>query len=237
MGPMGTSDDVMIARGEAERTSTRLTLERLRRKESLTGGGPDGNELLTAVNGAILIVLLAVLGFTIPQLRQLIWLHLFLGLLLIGPVLLKMASTGYRFAHYYARDPEYRRKGPPEIALRLTAPIVVLSTIGVFVTGIWLLIVGPGNRNPMLMLHKVTFIVWIVFMSLHVLGHLPEVANALGIGGREAANRVEETPGTAGRGIALTGAIVGGLVLAVVLIPEFAAWTAHGVFLHHHHDG
>jgi hypothetical protein len=237
MVPMGTSDDVIIARGEAERTSARLTLDRLRRRESLTGGGPDGNELLTAVNGGILIVLLAVLGFTIPQLRQLIWLHLFLGLLLIGPVLLKMVSTGYRFAHYYARDPEYRRKGPPDIVLRLSAPIVVLSTIGVFVTGIGLLIAGPANRNPMLMLHKVTFIVWIVFMSLHVLGHLPAVANALGIGPREQIHHVGGTPGTTGRWIALTGAMVGGLVLAVVLIPEFAAWTAHGVFLHHHHDG
>jgi hypothetical protein len=34
----------------------------------------------------------------------------------------------------------------------------------------------------------------------------------------------------------LAGALVGGLVLAVVLIPDFSAWTAHGVFLHHHHD-
>jgi hypothetical protein len=234
---MGTSDDAMIARGEAERMSARLIRERLRRKQSLTGGGPDGNELLTTVNGAILIVLLAAVGFTIPQLRQFIWEHLFIGLLLIGPVLLKMASTGYRFVHYYAHDPEYRRKGPPEIVLRLTAPIVVLSTVGVFVTGIGLLVVGPGDRNPMLMLHKLTFIVWVVFMSLHVLGHLPAVATALGIDSRGEAHRVRGTPGSAGRWIALTGAVVGGLVLAVVLIPEFAAWTAHGVFLHHDHGG
>ena len=66
--------------------------------DSLTGGGPEVNERLTTVTGAILIVLLAVIGFTIPQLRQFIWMHLFVGLLLIGPVLLKMASTGYRFA-------------------------------------------------------------------------------------------------------------------------------------------
>jgi hypothetical protein len=34
----------------------------------------------------------------------------------------------------------------------------------------------------------------------------------------------------------LAGAVVGGLVLAIVLIPQFAAWTAPGV-LHHHHEG
>ncbi len=49
-------------------------------------------------------------------------------------------------------------------------------------------------------------------------------------------DRAGVTPGGAGRWIALTGALVGGLVLAIVLIPDFAAWTAHGA-LHHHHDG
>ena len=232
---MRTSDDVMIARRERERAPARARLAPLRHADSLTAGGPDGNEQLTTVTGTILIVLLAAIGFTIPQLRQFIWMHLFVGLLLIGPVLLKMASTGYRFMRYYTRSAEYRRKGPPEIALRLIAPIVVLSTIGVFVTGIGLLIVGPTDRNPMLLLHKLTFIVWVVFMSLHVLGHLPAAARALGIGGREQTHRVARTPGSAGRWIALTGAMVGGLVLAVVLIPDFAAWTSHGAFLHHYH--
>lgn len=229
---MGTSDDAMTARRVRDRAPTR---ERLRHADSLTAGGPDGNEQLTTVTGTILIVLLAAIGFTIPQLRQFIWMHLFVGLLLIGPVLLKMASTGYRFMRYYTRNAEYRRKGPPEIALRLIAPIVVLSTIGVFITGIGLLIVGPTGRNPMLLLHKLTFIVWVVFMSLHVLAHLPAAARALGIGGREQTHRVARTPGSAGRWIALTGAMVGGLVLAVVLIPDFAAWTSHGAFLHHDH--
>lgn len=216
-----------------ERAHPRTTLARVLRSESLTGGGPDGNEHLTTVTGAILIVLLAVIGFTIPQLRQFIWMHLFVGLLLIGPVLLKIASTGYRFVRYYTHEPDYRRKGPPQIALRLIAPIVVLSTVGVFVTGIGLLIVGPTDRNPMLLLHKVTFIVWVVLISLHILGHLPALASALGVGGGQARQREGTAPGTAGRWLALTGAIVGGLVLAVVLLPEFAAWTHHAVFLHH----
>ncbi len=228
---MGTSDDVMIARGGRERARA----GRRWRSASLTGGGAVGNEQLTAVNGVILIVLLAVIGFTIPQLRQFIWLHLFVGLLLIGPVVLKMASTGYRFVRYYTHDAEYRRKGPPEILLRLIAPLVVISTVGVFVTGIGLLIVGPTHRDPWLLLHKVTFIVWVVFTSLHILGHLPAVARAVGIGGRRQAQGVGAAGGATGRWIALTGAIVGGLVLAIVLIPTFASWTAHSVFLHHHH--
>ena len=45
-------------------------------------------------------MLLAVIGVTIPELRQLISVHLFVGLLLLGPVALKMVSTGYRFVRY-----------------------------------------------------------------------------------------------------------------------------------------
>lgn len=232
---MGTSDDVVIGRREREGTAARSVLARLRRSDSLTGGGPEGNERLTTVTGTILLVLLAVIGFTIPQLSQFVWLHLFIGLLLIGPVLLKMASTGYRFVRYYTRDDEYRRKGPPETALRLMAPIVVLSTVGVFVTGVGLLIVGPTDRNPMLLLHKLTFIIWVVFMSLHVIGHLPAVGRALGVVDRGRPQMAGAAPGNAGRWLALTGAIVGGLLLAIVLIPDFASWTAQGVFHHHHH--
>jgi hypothetical protein len=233
---MGTSDDVIIARQDRERPPPRFGVLRLRRSSSLTGGGTDGNEQLTTVTGMILIVLLAAIGFTIPQLRQFIWMHLFVGFLLIGPVLLKMATTGYRFVRYYTRDPDYRRKGPPETVLRMIAPIIVLSTIGVFATGIGLIIDGPADRNPMLLLHKVTFIVWVVFTSLHILGHLPTVATTLGVGSRgNSRPSFGAGAGTAGRWIALTGAIVGGLVLALVLIPEFAAWTGHAVFMHHHH--
>ncbi|HYB22782.1 MAG TPA: hypothetical protein VED41_03225 [Solirubrobacteraceae bacterium] len=201
----------------------------------IRGGGTDGNEQLTTVTGMILIVLLAVLGVTIPDLRQFISIHLFVGLLLLGPVALKMASTGYRFARYYTGNPEYRRKGPPELILRLIGPLVVLSTIGVFLSGIALLVVGPNHRNPWLLLHKATFVVWLVFMGLHVLGHLPAVGKALGIGRKGDEQLTGAAPGASGRWIAITGAAVAGLVLALLLIPDFSAWTAQGVFHHHHH--
>src|SRR3977135_1366615 len=39
--------------------------------------------------------------------------------------------------------------------------MVVIFTARVFVTGVWLLIVGPNHRDPMLLLHKLTYIVWV----------------------------------------------------------------------------
>ena len=60
-------------------------------------GGARGNSLLTSLTAAVLLVLLAVEGATIPLIHQLLSLHVFLGVLLLGPVALKVASTGYRF--------------------------------------------------------------------------------------------------------------------------------------------
>jgi hypothetical protein len=231
---VGTGDEVTLERAEREHAARRA-LARRPRRIALTGGGTDGNEQLTTVTGAILIVLLAVIGFTIPQLREFVWVHLFVGMLLIGPVLLKLASTGYRFVRYYTANVEYRRKGPPELALRVIGPIVVLSTVAVFATGVVLLILGPSHRDPWVELHKLTFIVWVAFMSLHVLLHLPAVARTVGIGRKGREQLAGAAPGAAGRWIAISGAMVAGLVLAIMLIPDFAAWTAHGMFVHHHH--
>ncbi|MEA2159320.1 MAG: hypothetical protein QOD66_1700, partial [Solirubrobacteraceae bacterium] len=60
----------------------------------VNAAGTERNEQLTATVGVLLLVLLAVLGVTIVRIGQLIWLHLFLGLLLVGPVMLKVVSTG-----------------------------------------------------------------------------------------------------------------------------------------------
>ncbi len=216
------------------------------RRRAWLGGGPDGNEQLTTSTGVILILLLAVLGVTILRVQQLISLHLFLGLLLLGPVAVKMASTGYRFARYYTHGEAYRRKGPPELWLRLIAPVVVMSTVIVFASGVVLLFDGPARRGAWVGIHKASFIVWLVFTGLHVLGHLGQLPASLravraGTGRRGSSAAAASSAGLgspaggAGRWLTIVGALVGGVVLAIVLMPEFASWTAHGAFVHQHH--
>lgn len=208
-------------------------MRRRRRMNAVMGGGTGGNELLTSMTGAVLIVLLAVLGITILRIHQLIWLHLFLGLVLLGPIAIKMASTGYRFVRYYTRKPAYRSKGPPEPLMRLTAPIVVASTFVVFATGILLLIAGPSGRGQYLFLHKASFVIWLAVTAVHVIGHLVDLRRSLAPT-HQPGPLSGSSPGAAGRWLALAGALVGGVVLAVALIPQFGPWTAHAAFLHHH---
>ncbi len=51
-------------------------------------GGAEGNERLTVMTGAVLLVLLAVEGITLLRLGRLLTLHFFIGMLLLGPVAL-----------------------------------------------------------------------------------------------------------------------------------------------------
>jgi hypothetical protein len=194
----------------------------------LVAGGTDGNEELTAATAVVLLLMLAALGVTIIRIGQLLDVHMFLGMLLLGPVVLKMSSTGYRFVRYYTHNPRYVAKGPPELALRLIAPLVVASTVAVFATGVVLLVGGPSVRHPFSLLHKVSFIVWVSFMALHVLGHLPGLPASL-----RASTRRERDPtwddygaGRGSRALTLAGSIVLGTALAIAVIPQFGIW--HG---------
>ena len=63
MGARERTADLPVA--SVDVTGTR----RRRRVGALIGGGTDGNELLTSMTGAILIVLLAVLGITILRIH------------------------------------------------------------------------------------------------------------------------------------------------------------------------
>jgi hypothetical protein len=195
----------------------------------LTGGGTIGNQRLTAATGAVLLVLLAIIGVSILRLGQLLWLHLFVGMVLIGPVLLKMASTGYRFARYYTANPAYREKGPPATPMRLLAPFVVISTVVVMGSGVALLFAGPSSRGTLFPIHKLSFFAWLAFTSLHVLGHLPGLPATLRADYRTHEKLPGYEPGRGGRVLSLIGVLVAGLVLAVLVIPQFGPW------LHAHH--
>src|SRR2546421_10717230 len=92
----------------------------------LLRGGSEGNARLTGMTGLVLLVLLAVEGVTILAIRPLLSVHVFVGLLLIPPVALKLAATGYRLLRYHTRAAGYVRKGAPPLLIRvLAAPVFV----------------------------------------------------------------------------------------------------------------
>ncbi len=184
-------------------------------------GGVAGNERLTAEAGAVLFVLLAVLGVTIPAVGQLMYEHVFLGMLLIPPVLLKLATTGYRFVRYYTGDAAYRRAGPPAPLLRALAPLVVLSTIAVFGTGVMLLVLGP-SAGVWRGLHKAAFVVWFALTSIHVLAYMWRVPRLAAPDWR----RDDRLGGAVQRRALLGGAVAAGVVLASATVQYAASWAS-----------
>ena len=193
---------------------------RARARRGTASGGVAGNSRLTAVTAGVLLVLLAVEGLTLLSLQSLLSWHIFVGMLLVPIVGLKLASTGYRFVRYYSGDRDYVRAGPPPTALRLLGPLVIVSTAGLFATGVTLAAVGPGG-GVVLGLHKASFVVWFAAMTIHVLAHLlrlpaligPDIRGGEGVGGSRL------------RLATLAAVVVAGAVLAVATIPLISPWT------------
>lgn len=198
--------------------------------------GVEGNSRLTAVNGMVLLALLAVEGFTILSVRQMITLHIYLGVLLIGPVLLKSASTSYRFARYYSRSRPYVEKGPPHVVLRVLGPVVIVSSVAVLGTGVGLIFTGPTHREPMLTLHRLSFLIWVAAMTIHVLGHLID-------GARTTWHEVRDPRALPVvrrrrlRALVVALSLVAGMGLASALLPSASAWTNGRIDIGRHHDG
>ncbi len=184
-------------------------------------GGGEGNESLPSLVAAVLTVLLVAEGVTILQMGPLLVPHMVIGLALIPLVGLKLGSTGYRFARYYSHSPAYREKGPPLLPLRLLAPLLVAATIGVFASGVALLVYGR-KPDTLILLHKVTFIVWGAAFAIHFLAYVPRVLRSLR---DDWSARRRSAVGGAGLRATLVGAAFGsGLVLAVALLPTIDAW-------------
>ena len=193
-------------------------------------GGAEGNERLTAMTGAVLLILLAVEGYTILRIGRLLTLHVFLGMLLLGPVTLKAGSVLYRFARYYSGGEPYRRKGPPAPLLRLIGPINMLLTACVFGTGIMLAVTGPSNYGGptgWLQLHRLSFIAWLFFMAVHVLAYVWRLPRLLAAEART--GRAMEVLGGRGTRLALlVASLLAGLVIALLTVHLTGKWEPGG---------
>lgn len=203
------------------------TIPRHRREAENPAGGADGNERLTAMTGAVLLLLLGAEGVTILAKRQLLTVHFFIGMLLVGPVLLKLGSTVYRFFKYYTGSAPYVRKGPPVMLLRLLGPVVIATSVAVIGSGVALAFTGPNQL--WIFAHKASFVLWFGAMSIHVLWYAPRLPRLLsgrsGAAGAGSA-RVHGVLADAGRRwLLLVAALAIGLVIALATYHLAGNWT------------
>lgn len=190
---------------------------------SIGTGGTAGNGRLTAALAAVLLVLLAAEGATVPFIGQLRVEHILIGLLLLGPVAAKLGNTGYRFARYYLGAPAYVRRGAPAPALRVLAPGVVFTTVALFGTGVALLLAGEPS-GQLAFLHKASFIAWLALMVIHVLGHLLEVPGQALADWRRSGPRELRLPGAGLRFLTVMTALAAGAALAALAFSAAGSW-------------
>ena len=172
-------------------------------------GGSAANEQLTAIVAAVLVPLLLVEGATLLNVRALLTVHAFVGMLLIPVVAMKLASAGWRMARYYSGSEEYVLRGPPQVLIRVVvAPVLVASTLVLFGTGVALLAFQQTD-GTVVGLHKATFFVWAGAFGVHFL-------TRIGLLWRALSGRV---PGFSVRLLAATLSVVAGVGLATVTLP------------------
>jgi len=198
-------------------------------------GGPAGNARVTAWTGLLLLVLSLAELVTLINVGRLISWHIVIGTLLLPPALLKTASTGWRIARYYRRNPVYRHAGPPPMLLRILGPGVVASTLGLLASGLVLILLGRdssrtilitalGQRLDWLTLHQGLFIVWAVLTGLHVLARIVP-ALQLTILPKHTATSVA---GTKTRAAILAGTVAVAAVAAVLVLSASGSWRHDG---------
>jgi hypothetical protein len=191
--------------------------------------GVAGNARLTGTTAAFLFVLLAAEGLTILRIGPLLKQHIYIGMLLVPPVMLKIATTMYRFVRYYFNDPNYRRKGPPPIVLRMLGPGLIIITVILFATGIALLYVKGSLLSTMYFLHRASFVLWFCAMTVHVIGHIGDTAK---LAPRDFLYRTRrKVAGANLRNIALLTSLAFGVILGFWFIgraPQFIVNFTHG---------
>jgi hypothetical protein len=180
--------------------------------------GVDGNERLTSIAGLLLLALMAVEILTVPTLHALMTVHILVGVVLAGPLVVKLGSTGYRFTRYYTGASAYVRRGPPRLPLRVLAPVLVAATLVLLASGIGLVLAGPAQAGQLVALHNLSFLVWLPLIAVHVVAY---AVRALRLGTADAGRPSMGAPsGRAWRLSANVEALMVGAIGALVLLSD-----------------
>lgn len=184
---------------------------------------PDGNERLTAAVGLILLVGTAIeLATLLLGLQTFLSWHVFVGFVLLPPIALKLASTGWRFMRYYTRNEDYRLKGAPQLIMRVLAPLLVAFTLLLFGSGVAMGFVHGSALQLARRIHGPAAFFWTVLVGLHVLMYIRRAVRSTAEDITPRTRR--EAAGAAVRTVLVAGAIAGGVAIGVALLPDLHVW-------------
>ena len=105
---------------------------------------------------------------------NLLTLHVFLGMLLLGPGQPEDRVHALAFHQVLHRLGGLRAEGPPAPLQRVTEQFVILTTVAVLGTGVMLVLEGPGNGS-WARLHHLSFFLWAVVVVIHLASYVPKL--------------------------------------------------------------
>jgi hypothetical protein len=190
----------------------------------------ERNKRITAIAGTVLFVLIIAELVITANLDGLRSEHIFVGVLLAGPLVVKICSTGYRFFRYYTKSPEFVRSGPPNILLRVLAPFLVVMTILVFISGFGLAFGGHAYEGLFHKVHTVSVTLWLPLLGVHIYAY---IRKAFGLIKYDWTSQSKyRVPGREGRlGINVAAIIlsgVAGIILSPLKFGKHGHWELPG---------
>jgi hypothetical protein len=194
---------------------------------------PGGNERLTAAVGVLVLAPVLIEAATVLLgVHTFMSLHVFVSLALIPAVALKLATTGWRFARYYTRSRAYRALGPPQVAMRMLAPLFVAATVVLFGSGVAMGLLHGHALQIARDLHGPASVIWLPLLGLHVLVYLRRAL-------RRTAQDIlpakrKPVRGTTARAYAIAAVVVVGLLLGAAAVPAQHRWI--DLPRDHHHE-
>jgi len=190
---------------------------------------PVGKARLTGAVGLLLMLpILVEIATVLLGVHTFMSVHVFVGLALIPALLLKLGSTGWRFVRYYTRSRAYVEQGPPQMAMRLLAPLFVAATVVLFGSGVAMGLLHGQALQDARNLHGPASVIWLLLLGLHVVVYLKRALTRMAL---DLPATRKPLRGAQARAYAAT-VVVGGLLLAVVTVPAQHHW----VNIRHDHE-
>jgi hypothetical protein len=171
-----------------------------------------------------LILLIAELATVVLGAASVLSLHAAIGLILVPPVVVKLASTTWRMVNYYLGTAAYTHRGPPPALARVLGPILSLTIVLVLASG-GALILGPSSlHQTALQVHKVTFYLALLLIVAHLAMHLTQ---PLGLAARDWVNRRGATLLVRATWTGIIGSVLLGARLALTIAGHAEPYLQH----------
>jgi hypothetical protein len=175
----------------------------------------DGNARLTGISASFVLTLVVFEVVTVALgVKSVITAHVAIGLVLAGPMLLKLGSVTYRMVSYYGGVREYRQRGKPAAWLRVLGGALAVLMLLLLASGL-ALIAGPSALHRIARsVHVASAYGAVALLVVHLVVHL---THAVQLASADARPRTPPVRGARSRWLTLSASLAIGGVLAVLL--------------------